>query len=106
MKSEGQVIQKSKMPVTVDSLQEDFTVLGVDSGMVMLVHSSLSAMGWVNGRAVAVIIALQHVLGSTGTLVMPAHSTGLTDPNGWKNPLVTRSWWHSIRQRCQPTVRI
>lgn len=106
MTSEGQVIQKSKMPGTVDSLQADFTVLGVESGMVLLVHSSLSALGWVNGGAVAVIIALQNVLGSTGTLVMPAHSTGLTDPSGWENPPVPRSWWHSIRQRCQLTVRI
>ena len=65
MTSEGQVIRKSKMPLTVDSLQADFTALGVESGMVLLVHSSLSALGWwVNGGAVAVIIALQHVLGS------------------------------------------
>ena len=35
MTSEGQIIQKSKMPVTVDSLQTDFTVLGVESGMVL-----------------------------------------------------------------------
>lgn len=106
MISEGQGIQISKMPVTVDSLQADFTALGVESRMVLLDHSSLSAMGWVNGGAVAVIIALQHVLGSTGTLVMPAHSMGLTDPSGWENPPVPQSWWHSIRQRCQPAVRI
>ena len=86
------------MPVTVDSLQADFTVLGVESGMVLLVHSSLSALGWVNGGAVAVIIALQHVLGSTGSLVMPAHSTGLSDPSGWENPPVPQSWWHTIRE--------
>ena len=98
MTSEGQVIQKSKIPVTVDSLQADFAALGVESGMTLLVHSSMSAMGWVNGGAVAVIIALQEVLGSTGTLVMPAHSTGLNDPSGWENPPVPRSWWHIIRE--------
>ena len=98
MPSEGQVIQKSNLPGTVDSLQADFAALGVESGMVLLVHSSLSAMGWVNGGPVAVIIALQEVLGSTGTLVMPAHSTGLSDPSGWENPPVPRSWWHIIRE--------
>ena len=86
------------MPATVNSLQADFTALGIESGMTLLVHSSLSAMGWVNGGSVAVIIALQHVLGSIGTLVMPAHSTGLSDPSGWKNPPVPESWWHAIRE--------
>lgn len=98
MTSEGQVIQKSKMPVTVDSLQADFAALGVESGMTLLVHSSMSAIGWVNGGPVGVIIALQHVLGSTGTLVMPAHSTGLSDPSEWENPPVPQSWWHTIRE--------
>ena len=98
MTSEGQVIQKSNLPATVDSLQADFAALGVESGVVLLVHSSLSAMKWVNGGPVAVIIALQHALGSTGTLVMPAHSTGLTDPSGWENPPVPRSWWDIIRE--------
>ena len=102
MTSEGQVIQKSKIPVTVDSLRADFAGLGVESGMTLLVHSSLSAIGWVNGGAVAVIIALQEVLGSTGTLVMPAHSTGLTEPSGWENPPVPRSWWRTIRETMPP----
>ena len=98
MTSARQVIQKSKMPVTVDSLEADFTAIGIESGMVLVVHSSLSAMGWVNGGPVGVIIALQHVLGSTGTLVMPAHSTGLSDPREWENPPVPQSWWHIIRE--------
>ena len=98
MNSEGQVIQKSKMPATADSLQADFTALGVESGMVLLVHSSLSAMGWVNGGPVTVIIALQHVFGSTSALVMPAHSTGLTDPSEWEIPPVPRSWWNIIHE--------
>ena len=97
MTSEGKIIRKSKMPVTVDSLQADFTALGVESGMTLLVHSSLSALGWVNGGAVAVIIALQYVLGSTGTLVMPTFSTGLSEPSRWRKPPVPESWWNKIR---------
>ena len=95
--SEGEVVQKTEVPATIDSLQTDFSALGVRSGMVLLVHSSLRAMGWVCGGAVAVIIALQEVLGTTGTLVMPTHSTDLTEPSQWKNPPVPKSWWPVIR---------
>lgn len=96
--SEGQAVQKTEVPATVESLQADFEALGVKKGMVLLVHSSLSALGWVCGGAVAVIIALQEVLGDTGTLVMPAHSTDLSDPGQWENPPVPESWWQTIRE--------
>ena len=95
--SERDAVQNTEVPATIDSLQVDFSALGVRSGMVLLVHSSLSAMGWVCGGAVAVIIALQEILGTTGTLVMPTHSTDLTEPSQWENPPVPESWWSVIR---------
>ncbi len=94
---EGQVVQKTKTLATVESLQTDLKALGVKKGMVLLVHSSLSAIGWVSGGAVAVIIALQEALGDTGTLLMPTHSTDLSDPSQWENPPVPESWWQTIR---------
>ncbi|MDE2743386.1 MAG: AAC(3) family N-acetyltransferase [Gemmatimonadota bacterium] len=96
--SEKEIVQKTEVPATVESLQADLRALGVKPGMVVLVHSSLSAMGWVCGGAVAVIAALQEVLGSTGTLVMPAHSPDLTEPSGWESPPVPESWWPVIRE--------
>ena len=95
---EDQVVEKTKTLATVESLQTDFKALGIKKGMVLLVHSSLSAMGWVCGGAVAVIIALQEVLGETGTLVMPTHSTDLSDPRQWENPPVPKLWWQTIRE--------
>ena len=95
---EGQVVQKTETLATVESLQADFKALGIKNGMVLLVHSSLSAIGWVCGGPVAVIIALQKVLGETGTLVMPTHSTDLSDPSQWENPPVPESWWQTIRE--------
>ena len=95
---EGQIVCKTKTLATVESLQADFRALGIEKGMVLLVHSSLSAIGWVCGGAVAVIIALQEVLGETGTLVMPTHSTDLSDPSQWENPPVPESWWQTIRE--------
>ena len=61
---ESKVVEKTKAPATVDSLQSDLSALGIAPGMVVLVHSSLSAMGWVCGGAVAVVIlALQECAG-------------------------------------------
>ncbi|MDE0553016.1 MAG: AAC(3) family N-acetyltransferase [Candidatus Poribacteria bacterium] len=95
---EGQVVDKTKTLATAASLQADFKALGIEKGTVLLVHSSLSAMGWVCGGAVAVILAFQEVLGEVGTLVMPTHSTDLSDPSQWKNPPVPESWWQTIRE--------
>lgn len=86
------------MPATVESLQEDLRALGVRPGTVLLVHSSLSSMGWVCGGPVAAIVALQQTLGPEGTLVMPGHSTYLTEPSRWESPPVPESWWPIIRE--------
>jgi len=84
-------------PATVRSLERDFSNLGVRSGMTLLVHSSLSSLGWVCGEAVAVIFALEETLGDDGTLVMPTHSGHLSEPSLWRNPPVPESWWEAIR---------
>jgi len=85
-------------PITQPSIAADLTALGVQAGMVLVVHSSLRALGWVNGGAAAVILALEQVLGTEGTLVMPTHSADLSDPANWVNPPVPESWWQTIRE--------
>lgn len=97
--SEAAVIARTgSQPVTVETLVEDLTALGLQQGMIVLVHSSLSSLGWVCGGPVAVIHALEAVLGPEGTLVMPAHSGELSDPARWVNPPVPPEWWEAIRQ--------
>lgn len=88
---EAQIIQSTPEPRTRLSLAADLRALGVAPGMTLLVHSSLSALGWVSGGPVAVIQALMDVLTRQGTLVMPAF-TGYSDPAYWQNPPVPRSW--------------
>jgi aminoglycoside 3-N-acetyltransferase len=85
-------------PVTIDSLCADLRALGVETGMTMIVHSSLTALGWVSGGPQAVVLALQEVLGPQGTLVMPTHSGDFSDPAQWRRPPVPESWWETIRQ--------
>lgn len=88
-----------RMPVTVDSLVHDFEALGLQQGMTVIVHTSMSRLGWVAGGAQAIIQALELVLGAGGNLVMPTHSTQLSDPARWENPPVPEAWWPIIREQ-------
>lgn len=68
-------------PHTVASLTADLTGLGLKSGMVVMVHSSLKRIGWTEDGPVTVIDALLNVLASDGTLVMPAESPQIAEPD-------------------------
>lgn len=96
--SEKSVIEKSSRPQTIRTLVKDLKNIGVGEGMILLVHSSLSSIGWISGGAVAVILALEEVLGKEGTLIMPSHSGDLSDPAKWENPPVPIDWCEEIRK--------
>ena len=84
-------------PITRERLQSDLMKLPIEPGCSLLVHSSLSSLGWVCGGAGTLIQALQEVVRPWGTLLMPAHSGDLSDPAGWQHPPVPREWWETIR---------
>lgn len=60
------------MAFTKEDLKHGLIDLGVQPGMVLMVHSSLSALGHVEGGAESVIEALIEVVGPSGTVMMPA----------------------------------
>lgn len=95
--SERRIEEQTGLPATVESLKADLAQLGVERGMALLVHCSLSRLGWVCGGPVALILALEELLGPEGTLMMPTHSGDLSDPSGWQRPPVPESWWPIIR---------
>ena len=95
--SEADTIDPNALPLTVDSLAEQFAACGLAAGQTVLVHTRMSALGWVAGGAVAVIQALLRVLTPSGTLMMPAFSPDNTNPANWLNPPVPEHWWQVIR---------
>lgn len=91
-------IDVTRLPPTVESLARDLGALGVRPGSVLLVHSSLASLGWAIGGAPSVVAALTEALGPDGTLVMPSHSAGLSDPADWAAPPVPEPWHDHIRR--------
>ncbi|MFX0000469.1 MAG: aminoglycoside N(3)-acetyltransferase [Candidatus Hodarchaeota archaeon] len=95
--SEEKVVRSTQQPNTITSLKHDFEVVGIKPGSIVLLHVSLSKIGWTVGGPVAVIKALMQTLTSEGTLIMPTFSSDNTDPSHWENPPVPESWWQTIR---------
>lgn len=96
--SESAAIAKTTHPVTEEVLIRDLQALGLHEGMTLLVHISLSTLGWVCGGPLTVIRALVQSLGPDGTVLMPAQSGDLSDPANWGNPPVPEAWWPEIRE--------
>ena len=95
---EKDLIDRTSEPRTRRSLAADLRQLGLEPGAVVIVHSSLSSLGWVCGGSVAVALALIDVLTESGTLVIPTHSAEYSDPGKWENPPVPESWLEAIRE--------
>ena len=80
------------------TIGRDLCKLGVEAGDILLVHSSMSTLGFINGGAETVVQALLDTLGPAGTLVVPTHSGDNSDPSEWANPPVPKEWWDEIRK--------
>jgi aminoglycoside 3-N-acetyltransferase len=96
--TESNVVNYTTKPNTITSLKSDFSALGVRPGAVIIMHSSLSKIGWTVGGPVSVIRALMQTLTPEGTLVMPTFSGSNSEPSKWENPPVPKSWWDTIRK--------
>ena len=101
---ERDAVEAVEEPVTADAIVEDLRELGVMPGETLLVHSSVSSLGWVAGGAQAVVEALQRTVTEDGTLVVPTFTGQYTDPARWSNPPVPDEWVEPMPER-MPTFR-
>lgn len=95
--SEQSVIETTVEPITKERIIYDLMRGGIDSRDNVLLHSSLSSLGWVIGKSMTVVDAFLEVL-VDGTLIMPAQTGDNSDPSKWVNPPVPESWWPIIRE--------
>lgn len=71
--------------------------VGVAPGQTLMVHTSLSSLGFVCGGAQVIIEALIACVGEEGTIMMPTQSWKNLDPSTgvhWEEP---EEWWDIIR---------
>lgn len=99
---------------TRSRLVESLAQVGIRSGELLMVHSSLRRIGWIEGGPPSFIHALLEVLGPEGTLVMPTFTFNLI---GWELPpfekrktpsrvgVVTEVFWHlpNVKRSAHPT---
>ena len=76
-------------PITRSRLAADLRALGVRPGTVVMVHTRMSALGWVVGGSGTVIRALLDAVGSDGSLMAYA---------GWEHDSYDIDEWPSDRR--------
>lgn len=64
--------EKNRSGITKQRLVDDLKKIGIQKGDSVLVHSSLSKIGFVEGGAKTVVDALFETVGTEGTLLFPA----------------------------------
>ena len=84
-------------PILKEEILSAFRSLGLEKGDTIMVHTSLSKIGYVCGGAQTVIEALTQTVGGEGTLMMPSQSWKNLDPEDGVHWDVDRQYWQVIR---------
>ncbi len=75
---------KGRLYVTKDMIVNDLKKLGLNEGDIVVFHSSLKSIGYVEGGANTVIEAFLEAVGNEGTVMVPTFSFNFADVEGAK----------------------
>ena len=81
-----------------EDVLEAFKAAGLAKNQNVIVHCSLSSIGFVCGGAEIIIRSLIETIGQDGTIMMPTQSWKNLDPETgvhWEEP---KEWWDAIRE--------
>lgn len=70
-------MSSTEVTITKEKLEEDIRLAGIRAGDVVVVHSSLKQIGWVEDGPETVLSALKSVIRPEGTLIMPTFTFNL-----------------------------
>lgn len=90
-------LKRERQIVLKEDLIKGFKKVGVKEGQSIMVHTSLSSLGFVCGGPQIVIEAIIECVGKEGTIMMPTQSWKNLDPKTgvhWEEP---KEWWQIIR---------
>ncbi len=85
--------------VLKDDVKASLQAVGIKPGQTIIVHTSMSQIGFVCGGAQIIIEALLECVGEEGTIMMPTQSWKNLDPETgvhWEEP---KEWWQTIREQ-------
>ncbi|MBQ1790218.1 MAG: AAC(3) family N-acetyltransferase [Oscillospiraceae bacterium] len=85
-------------PITKNDILRALSALGLRRGNIVMVHTSLSKIGYVCGGAQAVIEALIEIVGEDGTIMMPTQTWKNLDPETGVHGDTSEEDWDTIRE--------
>ena len=87
-----------KRIVTKEDLKSIFIDLGVSKDASIMLHGSLTQLGYLINGPQDIIDSLLETIGENGNLLFPSHTRQYTDPADWKDPPVPDTWVEIIRK--------
>mgnify|MGYP002624510876 CR=1 FL=1 len=96
------IIEKKEKPMYREDLIGLFRKLEIKSGDIVIMHVSLSSLGYLVGGEQSLIQTLLEYLGADGTLVMPSQTVNISNPNMWEYPPVPENWQDAVRDSIYP----
>ena len=90
------IVASTKFPNTIETITKDLKALGIEKGMTIIVHSSLSSIGWISAVRLRSRSINESCYGRRNDNNANA-IFGLSDPKHWSRPPVPEDWWQIIR---------
>lgn len=96
------MIKKIDKALSKSDLISAFTEIGIERGMTIIVHVSMSKFGYIIGGARTFVDALIEAVGYNGTIVMPLQCGENSEPSYFVNPPMNFELYEKYRQNHPP----